>query len=112
MALRPADHSGAYSDHVLIALRLQGRRSSHTREAYARDVAAFLEPAGQPALAAVTVAMVPAWVAELEASSVAHMLSSLKSLLAFGAATDYLPFNVGAAVQGPSVPNQLAAWAA
>ncbi len=28
--------------------------------------------------------------------------------LAFGTATGYLPFNVGAAVQGPSVPNQLA----
>ena len=77
-----------------------------------RDVAAFLEQAGRPALAAVTVAMVQAWVADLEAalapSSVARKLSSLKSLLAFGAATGYLPFNVGAAVQAPPVPNRLA----
>ena len=109
---RIPDRSGADSDRQLIALWLRGRRSIHTREAYARDVAAFLAQAGQPALAAVTVAMVQAWVEELAAalapSSAARKLAGLKSLLAFAAATGYLPYNVGAAVQGPPVPNRLA----
>lgn len=108
----PPDRSGAHSDRALIALWLRGRRSPHTRAAYARDVAAFLEQAGRPALASVTVTMVQAWVADLEAalapSSAARKLASLKSLLAFGAATGYLPFNAGAAVQAPPVPNRLA----
>ena len=109
---RTPDRSGADSDRTLIALWLAGRRSLHTRQAYARDVATFLGHAGQPALNEVTVAMVQAWVADLEttlaSSSVARKLSSLKSLLAFAATTGYLPFNVGAAVQAPSVPNRLA----
>ena len=94
---RAPDRSGADSDRALIGLWLQGRRSAHTREAYARDVAAFLEQAVRPTLEA---ALAP--------SSVARKLSSLKSLLAFGTATGYLPYNVGAAMQGPPVPNRMA----
>ena len=107
------DRSGADSDHTLIALWLRGRRSAH-----ARDVAAFQEYAGQPALNNVTVTMVQAWVEDLAAAlapTVARKLASLESLLAFAATTGYLPYNVGAAVQAtprwpPPAATRMPAW--
>ena len=37
------DRSGAATDAGLVQLWLEGKRSAHTRRAYARDVAAFLD---------------------------------------------------------------------
>ena len=75
--------------------------SAHTRSAYARDVAACLTWAGQPALPALTLADLQEWRQHLQvqgqaASSINRRLAAVRSLLTFGQRTGYLNFNVGA----------------
>jgi integrase/recombinase XerD len=107
-----ANRSGVESDAALVALFLETKRSAHTRRAYAGDLASFLEAlagAGR-SLRSATVADVSAWVSRLEGApaSRARRVSAVKSLLTFGAKTGYLAFNVGAVVDVPAVPNDLA----
>ena len=104
--------SGADSDRQLIAQWLLRHQSPHTRSAYAGDVRAFLDFAGEPRLASVTVRHLQAWVSHLDAtlapSTVNRKLASVRSLLGYGQQTGYLPFNVGAAVRPRRIPDRLA----
>ena len=109
----PPNLSGVDTDPLLIAQWLQLRSSPHTREAYARDVAAFLEHAGQPRLREVTLQNLTDWEAVLldrglATSTVNRKLASVRSLLSHGQRTGYLHFNVGAALQPRPLPDRTA----
>ncbi|MCY4522251.1 MAG: tyrosine-type recombinase/integrase [Caldilineaceae bacterium] len=109
----PPNLSGVDSDPLLIAQWLQRRPSAHTREAYARDVAAFLEHAGRPRLREVTLRHLTDWEAVLldrglAVATVNRKLAAVRSLLSHGQRTGYLHFNVGAAVQPRPLPDRTA----
>ena len=110
---QPPNLSGVDTDQLLIAQWLQRRSSPHTRQAYARDVADFLDHAGQPDLAAVTLRHLTDWEGalidqNLAISTVNRKLAAMRSLLAHGQRTGYLHFNVGAAVQPRPLPDRTA----
>jgi len=76
-------------------------RPPHTQRAYRADVARFLTFVATP-LATVTLGDAQAFsdsLAGLAPSSRTRTLAAVKSLLAFGQRTGYLPLNVGAAVK-------------
>jgi integrase/recombinase XerD len=103
LALPPAS-----SDDQLVAIWLHGR-SVHTQRAYRADVARFRRGAGKP-LPSVTLTDLQAFADSLDALAAAsryRILSALKSLLAFGHRTGYLPFDVGRALRLPGVRNRL-----
>src|ERR1039458_619935 len=90
LALPPAS-----SDDQLVAIWLHGR-SVHTQRAYRADVARFRRGSGKP-LPSVTLSDLQAFADSLDALAAAsryRILSALKSLLAFGHRTGYLPFDV------------------
>lgn len=95
----------------LIGLWLRGKSPS-TTEAYARDIRDFIEHVRLP-IDEVQLHHVWSWVDSLEArglsiASRSRKLAALKSLFSFGHRVGYLPFNVGAAAQLPSIPDLLA----
>lgn len=99
--LGPA-HDGS-QDPKLVELWLSLKTSSHTRRAYATEVARFLSFVKKP-LSWVTLSDIQAWVehlgqGSLKPASQNRAITALKSLLAFAQETGYLPFNVGAAVK-------------
>jgi integrase/recombinase XerD len=112
------------ADARLIALWLHGR-SPHTQRAYRTDALRFLVWVGLP-LAAVTlgdvqafadhVRLAPIWSQDesdtdpdtLAPASQARILSSVKSLLAFGHRIGILPVDVGAPLRLPHLKNRLA----
>jgi integrase/recombinase XerD len=97
------------TDSQLIDLWLHGR-SPHTRRAYRADVTRFLVFVAKP-LPNVTLGDLQAFadsLEELAPSSRARTLAAIKSLLAFGQRTGYLPLNVGAALKLPTAKNTLA----
>ena len=99
----------ANSDVQLIALWLHGRPTS-TRDAYARDVRRFLAFVGKP-LRAVTLGDVQAFADSLNEKAPAtraRILSSVKSLFAFGYRLGYLPFDVGRPLRLPARKSTLA----
>lgn len=96
-------------DQRLIGLWLHGR-SPHTQRAYTSDISRFLGRAGKP-LATVTLADLQSFADSLSGLAPAsryRILSSVKSLLAFGHRTGYLEFDVGRILRLPATPNQLA----
>ena len=105
----------ADDDAHLIRLWLHGK-SSNTRDAYARDIRAFLASAdGERSLrlSYATLQHVQDWADALAQEGLApatraRKLSAVKSLLAFGHRTGYLAFNVGAAVSPPKSKDRLA----
>lgn len=97
------------SDAQLLEVWLHGR-PPHTQRAYASDIARFLTAAGKP-FAAVTLADLQSFadsLAHLAPASRYRALSAVKSLLAFGHRTGYLPFDVGRVLRLPAVRNRLA----
>jgi integrase/recombinase XerD len=119
------DYSGAKSDAELIILWLDRYESAHTQRAYRGDLElfrAFLEtlpaqasqetPERPKTLREVKVSHLVAFAKYLRARgsvrSHARRLAAVKSLLSFGHKTGYLLFNVGAAVDAPRIPNELA----
>lgn len=99
----------ADSDEQLLELWLHGH-SRHTQRAYRADAERFLRRAGKP-LTLVTLADLQAFADSLTALSDAsryRVLSSVKSLLAFGHRVGYLPFDVGRVLRLPAVRNRLA----
>jgi site-specific recombinase XerD len=99
--LGPA-HDGS-QDAKLVELWLSMKTSSHTRRAYAAEVARFLAFANKP-LSWVTLTDLQAWAehlaeGKLKAASQNRAVTALKSLLSFAQETGYVPFNVGAAVK-------------
>lgn len=92
-----------------VAIWLHGR-PEHTQRAYGADIARFRGGAGKP-LAGVTLGDVQRFadsLAELAPASRYRALSAVKSLLAFGHRTGYLPFNAGSLLRLPAVRNALA----
>lgn len=99
--LGPA-HDGA-QDAQLVALWLSMKTSSHTRRAYAAEVARFLASVNKP-LSWVTLTDLQTWAEHLGQGSLKpasrnRAVTALKSLLSFAQEVGYLPFNVGAAVK-------------
>jgi len=95
----------------LVGLWLRGK-SRNTVDAYRRDVEDFLEHCDAP-LHEVKLHHIWEWTDSLDArelspATVARKLAAVKSLFSFGHRTGYLPFNVGAAVRLPHVPDLLA----
>ncbi len=108
--------SQASDDGQLIRLWLHGK-SANTRDAYERDVLAFVRFAAddQPelTLGEVTLQHVQHWADHLRdtglaTTSRARKLSALKSLLSFGHTLGHLVYNVGAAVSPPKSKDTLA----
>ena len=103
--------SQADDDEHLVALWLHGK-SANTRDAYDRDVRAFVDFADAP-LQRLTLGHLQAWSdaladAGLAASTRSRKLSAVKSLLSFGHKLGYLIYNVGAAVGLPKQKDTLA----
>ena len=103
--------SQADDDEHLVALWLHGK-SANTRDAYHRDVRAFVDFADAP-LQRLTLDHLQAWSdtladAGLAASTRSRKLSAVKSLLSFGHKLGYLIYNVGAAVALPKQKDTLA----
>ena len=101
----------ADDDAHLVRLWLHGK-SPNTRDAYERDVRAFVDFADAP-LTRLTLQHVQDWTDALEdaglaASTRARKLSAVKSLLSFGHKLGYLIYNVGAAVSPPKQKDTLA----
>ena len=99
----------ADSDERLIDLWVY-RRSPHTQRAYRVDAQRFMEWAGKP-LGGVTLASLLDFAKTLSTlvpASQLRILSSVKSLFAFGHRIGYLPYDVGRALRLPVVRDQLA----
>ncbi len=101
----------ATPDAHLVELWLHGR-SPHTQRAYRADVGRFLTFVTKP-LPTVTLGNLQAFAdalaqQDLAASSRVRTLAAVKSLLAFGQRTGYLPLNVGAALKLPPKNDKLA----
>lgn len=107
-----SDHSGAFTDAHLMDLWLRGKASAHTRRAYERDAQGFLAFIGLAGLdmRSATVSAMQDWIDSLDGkpSTRARKVAAVRSLLTFGQKTGYLTFNVGASVNAPKVPNELA----
>lgn len=112
MVLEPAVVPGqgsATDDDQLVEIWLHGR-SGHTQRAYQADLERFRSGTGKP-LHQVTLSDLQRFSDSLGALAPAsryRTLSALKSLLAFGYRTGYLPFDVGRALRLPAVRNHLA----
>ena len=101
----------ADDDEHLVRLWLHGK-SANTRDAYERDLRAFVDFADVP-LHRLTLQHVQDWADRLEAHGLAgttraRKLSAVKSLLSFGHKLGYLVYNVGAAVSPPKTKDTLA----
>jgi site-specific recombinase XerD len=99
----------ASSDEQLLELWLHGR-SRHTQRAYRADFGKFQRVIGKP-LRQLTLGDLQDFadgLIGLENSSRYRILSSIKSLLAFGHRIGYLPFDVGRVLHLPAVRNDLA----
>lgn len=95
-------HDGS-QDAKLVELWLSMKTSSHTRRAYAAEVARFLAFVQKP-LSWVTLTDLQAWADQLGQGSLKpasqnRAVTALKSLLSFAQETGYVPFNVGTAVK-------------
>jgi len=110
------------SDAEFIRLWLNRQQSAHTRRSYAKDLGEFQAFTGGKPLQEVRMSDVQAFAEALGGqtnegyqsrdgrapATHARILSTLKSLLAFGHRTGYLPYNVGQAIATPRVPETLA----
>ncbi len=108
--------SQADDDGHLIRLWLHGK-SANTRDAYERDVLAFVrfvaEDRPDVTLGLISLQHVQNWAdhlqdAGLATASRARKLSAVKSLLSFGHTLGHLVYNVGAAVSPPKSKDTLA----
>lgn len=97
------------TDERLLGLFLYGR-SQRTQREYARDIARLREFTTNP-LRQVTLGDLQDFASSLVSlapTSKARILASVKSLFSFGFKIGYFPFNVGAALKTPKVPDKLA----
>lgn len=101
--------SQAATDQQLITLWLDDK-STTTKLAYRADSERFLNVTAKP-LAAISLADLQAFAESLTGlsdSSRKRILSSVKSLFAFGQRLGYLQYNVAAAIRTPKIKNTLA----
>ena len=112
----PPMTSQADDDAHLVQLWLHGK-SVNTRDAYERDVIAFVDFVSETkpdvTLGQITLQHVQSWADHLHArglatTSRARKLSAVKSLLSFGHKLGHLIYNVGAAVTPPKSRDTLA----
>src|SRR5262249_1930384 len=106
---KAAVQTQADTDERLTALWLHGRPTS-TRDAYARDVRRFLAFVGKP-LRSVTLGDVQQFadsLSEKAPATKARILSSVKSLFAFGHRRGYVPFDGGRTLRPPARKSTLA----
>ncbi|HMG32743.1 MAG TPA: tyrosine-type recombinase/integrase [Blastocatellia bacterium] len=99
----------ADNDAQVIALWIHGR-STHTQRAYKANAGRLLALTGKN-IAHISLSDIQAFADSLSClaqSSRAQALAAIKSLLAFAHRIEYIPFNVGAAVQLPKAKNTLA----
>lgn len=99
----------ADSDATLVRLWLEGRPET-TRQAYGRDIAAFLAHVGKP-LRMVALGDVQGFagsLSRLAPASQARRLAALKSLTGFGHRIGYLPFDVARPLRLPKIKDTLA----
>lgn len=115
LAVQPkgANLVGATSDSALVEVWLNQYSSEATRRNYAREAHKFMAWVGKP-LAYVTLSDLQAYSDTLAKSggSVAAQrlaLMAIKSLLAFGARTRYLPWDVGSALRAPKEKSAITA---
>ena len=106
----PAIPSQADDDGHLVALWLHGK-SPNSQEAYRRDVEQFVDFVDRP-LHLVKLQHLQDWAYSLydlglAPATRARKLAAVKSLFTFGHRIGYLPFNVGAAITIPKVPDRL-----
>jgi site-specific recombinase XerC len=96
------------TDAELVALWLHGK-SPHTIRAYSDDVAAFQRFTGKP-LRATYLSDLQRYADSLVGAPATRgrRLKTLKSLLSFATRMGYLPFNAGAAINGPALQQKLA----
>jgi integrase/recombinase XerD len=106
---RPAIGLQASSDDHLVELWLHNRRAGTVRT-YRVDAARFHQWAGKPLAQATLGDLADFWdsLAELGPATRNRVLSSVRSLLAFGHRIGYLPFDVGRPFRLAAVPNELA----
>lgn len=102
--------SQADDDVHLIKLWLHGK-SDHSKEAYQRDLDQFIDFVDLP-IANVKLQHFWEWVDHLkhkgaQPATQARKLASIKSLFSFAHRIGFLPYNVGAAVTIPPVPENL-----
>ncbi len=108
------DHSGARGDGELVDLWLRNRasKSVHTAAAYRADAGAFFDFLGARGLTLRTLKLsaLQDFTDAIEGSPATRRrrISVVRSLLSFGARTGYLMMNVGAAIEPPKLPNELA----
>jgi len=110
MLVNSMQSSQADDDLHLITLWLHGK-SSHSQEAYKRDIEQFVDFVDVP-LTEVKIQHLWDWMDHLEKkehlpATLARKLAALKSLLTYGYKIGYLVFNVGAAVNLPKVQDKL-----
>src|SRR5438046_2864736 len=106
--ITPATNRQATSDEQLLKLWLHGR-GPNTQRAYRGDAARFLTLVAKP-LQAVTLADLQDFADTLTGLAPAtqcRVLSSVKSLLAFGHRIGYLAFDVGRPLRLPANRNRL-----
>lgn len=105
-SILPADTT----DERLVAIWLHGRAVT-TRKSYQIDLRAFFAFVGKP-LREITLADLQDFATHLQAqgyreATLARRLRAVKSLFTFAAKTQYLAFNVGAAMKVPKVRRRL-----
>lgn len=106
-----SDFSGARTDGRLIELWLYGK-SEQTWRAYIADLARFFDYNESKPLSEITISDLQEYagfISELLApGSQVRALATVKSLLSYANKVGYLPFNVGAALELPTLKNDLA----
>lgn len=106
-----SDFSGARTDGRLIELWLYGK-SAQTRRAYVADLTKFFDYTEGKPLAEITISDLQefaGFISELLApGSQVRALATVKSLLSYANKVNYLPFNVGAALELPNLKDDLA----
>jgi site-specific recombinase XerD len=100
----------AASDADMVSLWLGNYRSANTRARYAADARAFVAFIAKP-LRQASVRDVQAFGASLIGaadSTIAARLTGVKSLIGYAHRLGYLPFNIAAGIQLPSIEDKLA----
>jgi len=103
--------TNAADDSHLIRLWLRSK-SANSKEAYSRDLSQFLTYTDE-SLTTIKLDHIWDWVDHLNSigltvSTVSRKLAAIKSLFSFANKVGYLPFNVGAAISLPKIPDELA----
>jgi len=104
--------SGAATDERLVELWISIKaKSDATKRAYRGNAAAFTAHMGGKPLGTITLTDLNEWAEALTGKprTVSQRIMTIKSLLTFAHKTGYIPFNVGAALSGPKIDQDITA---